>query len=160
MQNKNWYVLYVKRNHENKVETLINKWDNDVQAFCPIRTETRVWSDRKKKIKVPLLPRIVFVNATEEQRNTVFDLPGTVNYLYDQGKPGIVREAEINFLKDNLKNFDIQSHSVEALALGTTLPLTDFGMENQEGLIVKTTKNNVWVVLKSVGFVVKLQLNQ
>ena len=87
-------------------------------------------------------------------------MPGTVNYLYDQGKPGIVKEEEINYLKNNLKNLDIQSHSVDAITLGETLPLVDFGIENQEGLIVKTTKNNVWVVLKSVGFVVKLQLNQ
>ena len=119
-----------------------------------------MWSDRKKKIKVPLLPRIIFVSATEEQRNTVFDLPGTVNYLYDHGKPGIVRGEEINYLKNNLKNLDIQSHSVEPITLGKTLPLVDFGIENQEGLIVKTTKNNVWVVLKSVGFFVNLQLNQ
>jgi len=80
--------------------------------------------------------------------------------LYDQGNPGIVRAAEINYLKNNLKYLDIQSHSVEPITLGKTLPLVDFGIENQEGLIVKTTKNNVWVVLKSVVFVVKLQLNQ
>ncbi|WP_452229274.1 UpxY family transcription antiterminator [Lacinutrix sp. MEBiC02404] len=159
MQDKKWYVLYVKRNHEKKVEKLINAWGEAVLAFCPTRTELRVWSDRKKKIQVPLLPRIIFIHATEEMRAKVFDIPGTLNYLYDQGEPGVVRDVEIEFLKNNLESLDVKSHTLEAFTPGTTLFMDDFGLDNQKGLIVKSTKNNLWVVLKSVGFVVKLQLN-
>ncbi len=159
MQEKQWYVLYVKRNHEKKVEQRINQWDKAIEAFCPTRTEVRNWSDRKKKIQIPLLPRIVFIQATAQDRNTVFNIPGTVRYLYDNGKPGIVREAEIQFLKNNLDTLDIASHTLQPITAGATLPLDDFGMPDQEGVVVKSTKNNLWVVLKSVGFVVKLQLN-
>ncbi|TYC07803.1 UpxY family transcription antiterminator [Bizionia gelidisalsuginis] len=160
MLEKKWFVLYVKLNHEKKVEKRINAWSDDIVAFCPTRIEERVWSDRKKKIEVPLLPRMVFIHATEKERNRVFDIPFTMRYLYDQGEAGIVRDVEIAHLKSILETPNITSHTVETFTPGETLQLDTFGLENQEGTIVKTTKNNLWVVLRSVGFVVKLQINQ
>ncbi|MDX1774854.1 UpxY family transcription antiterminator [Oceanihabitans sediminis] len=159
MQEKKWYVLYVKLNHEKKAEKRINDLGEDITAFCPTRTEVRVWSDRKKKIQVPLLPRMIFVHTTEKDRSKVFHIPGTLNYLYDQGKPGIVRDEEIEFLKNQVETLDIASHSVEAFEPGTSIDLDSFGVDNQEGIILKSNKNNLWVALRSVGFVVKLQIN-
>ena len=161
MQEKKWYVLYVKGNHEKKVEKRINDLGlENLTAFCPSRTEVRVWSDRKKKIQVPLLSRVVFIQSTETERAQVFDIPGTVRYLYDQGQPGIVRDVEIEQLRSVLESTDIISHTTEEFKPGTALQLDGYGLDNQEGVVVKSTKNNLWVALSSVGFVVKLQINQ
>jgi len=161
IQELKWYVLYVKPNHEMKVEKHINNWsDEGLAAFCPARTEIREWSDRKKKLRVPLLKRIVFVRAKEVDRAKVFHIPGTVSYLYDQGAPGIVQDAEIEHLKQISENPNVISHEVDAFTPGNQIALDRFGFENEAGVIQKTTKNNIWVVLKSLGYVVKLQVNQ
>ena len=160
MPEKKWYVLYVKLNHEKKVEKRINDWSDDIVAYCPTRMEVRVWSDRKKKVQVPLLPRMVFIQSTEKERTKVFDIPGTVSYLYDQGQVGIVRDIEIAHLKSILETPNISSHTVETFTPGASLSLDAFGLEDQEGIVVKSTKNNLWVALRSVGFVVKLQINK
>ncbi|MEO8934557.1 MAG: UpxY family transcription antiterminator [Xanthomarina sp.] len=158
MQEKKWYVLYVKLNHERKVAQRINDLKCNFKAFCPTRTEIRVWSDRKKKIQVPLLTRIVFINAQEADRARVFDIPGTLNYLYENGLPGIVQDNEIVHLKSISQNPNIKGHEIEQLKPGATINLNKFGFENKDGVIQKVTKNNIWVVLKSLGFVVKLHL--
>lgn len=160
MQEKKWYVLYVKLNHEKKLENRINVWAEDIEAFCPTRTEIRVWSDRKKKIRVPLLTRIVFVHTTEANRSKVFDIPGTSYYLHDNGVPGVVQDNEIEHLKRISENPHIKGHEIEAFKPGISIALDKFGFENEDGIIQKSNKNNIWVVLKSLGFVVKLQLNK
>jgi len=159
VKEKQWYVLYVKPNHEKKVEKRINDWGEDIAAFCPTRTEIRVWSDRKKKVHIPFLTRIVFIHATEAERSKVFDIPGTAYYLYDNGEPGIVQDMEIEHLKRISENPNIKGHEVEEWKPGNQIALDKFGFENEAGIIQKTTKNNIWVVLKSLGFVVKLQIN-
>ena len=59
----NWYVLYTKPRNELKVmERLLNA---DFEAYTPFKTEIRQWSDRKKKIKVPLLTSMVLVKVAE-----------------------------------------------------------------------------------------------
>ena len=158
MLEKKWYVLYVKLNHEKKVTTRINDLRKDLEAFCPTRTEIRVWSDREKKILVPLLTRIVFIHAKESDRALVFDIPGTVNYLYENGTPGIVQSAEIAHLKEISDNPNVKGHEIQIFAPGATISLDQFGFENEAGVIQKTTKNNIWVVLKSLGFIVKLHI--
>ena len=55
-----WYVLYVPYRHEKKVfNELIEK---DIEAFHPLTTTLRKWSDRTKKVQTALFPRYVFVN--------------------------------------------------------------------------------------------------
>ncbi|WP_417199538.1 transcription termination/antitermination NusG family protein [Bizionia sp.] len=159
MKEKKWYVLYVKPNHEKKVEKRINDSHLDIAAFCPTRIEVRVWSDRKKKIEIPLLSRIVFIQSFEADRAKVFDFPGTVNYLYDNGEPGLVKENEITHLKRISENPNIIGHEIEEMSPGDLISLDRFGFDNEDGIIQKSTKNNIWVVLESLGFVVKLQIN-
>ena len=68
-----WFVIVTKPQNEKKVEVQLNQIG--VQAYCPVRTELRQWSDRTKKIKVPLLPSMLLVKIPNNLRNIVFDLP-------------------------------------------------------------------------------------
>ena len=64
--NNHWFVLVTKPRNEQKVESRLN--DIGIQAYCPVRTELRQWSDRKKKIKVPLLPSMLLVKLPNNLR--------------------------------------------------------------------------------------------
>ena len=49
----NWYALYTKPRWESKVEKALEKMG--IETYCPMTTEVRQWSDRKKKLPPPYL---------------------------------------------------------------------------------------------------------
>ena len=88
-----WFVLFTKPRHELKVlERLISL---GIDAYTPTKIVTRQWSDRKKKMTIPLLPSMVLVNLENKDPNIVFDIPGVVRYLFEQGKRAVVFNAEV-----------------------------------------------------------------
>ena len=64
-----WYVLYTNPKAEKKVAEQLNKIG--IETYCPLVTKIQQWSDRKKKIEVPLFSSYVFVNI-EEHKETSF----------------------------------------------------------------------------------------
>ena len=80
----NWYVLHTKPRHEKKVEK--DLLGIGIDAYCPKRTEYRVWSDRKKKIEKPLLPSMVLVRIDEKELNNVFYSNSVLRYMFWLGK--------------------------------------------------------------------------
>ena len=65
-----WYVVYTKSKQEKKVAEGLKKLG--IEAYCPLVTVMKQWSDRKKKVEVPLINSYVFVNIDERQRDDVF----------------------------------------------------------------------------------------
>lgn len=77
---KYWFVVYTKPRNELKVlERLLGI---GIVAYTPFKTELRKWSDRKKKVKVPLLPSMVLVYLEEKETAKVFEIHGVVRYLF------------------------------------------------------------------------------
>ena len=62
-------------------------------------TQIKQWSDRKKKVEIPLINSYVFVNIEDKNRNIVFEVSGVVRYLFWLGKPAVIQEQEIEALK-------------------------------------------------------------
>ena len=150
----NWNVIYTKPRLEKKVAVRLNNLG--IEAYCPVREETKQWSDRKKKILVPVLPSMVLVNIDEKERNEVFDIPGVVRYMFWLGKPAIVNDNEVESLKSLLAQENIVSQNTTTLKVGENIDVP--GFENQSGIIKKISNNQIWVVLKNLGYVIKLKI--
>ena len=152
-----WYVLFVKNKQEFKVETYINALANPhITAFAPSRIEIKQWSDRKKKVKVPLLPSIVLINSDDVHRDKAFFIPYTQKYLFQEGKPAVVKEHEITQLKAITKNKQIVSHEVEKLQVGQPINLKEFGFKEASGIIEKISTNMCWIVFETLGYRLKV----
>ena len=148
-----WFVLYTKPNFEIKVAEAIN--DYGINAYCPVYTQIKQYSDRKKKIHKPLLPSYVLVQLLEEDRKKVFDIRGAVRYLFWLGKPAEVREEEIELLKSNLKG-DYDDVLISKLSKGKeyTIPFGTF--KGQSGRVSDISKNKLKLELPSLGLFVTL----
>ena len=148
-----WFVLYTKPNFEIKVAEGIN--DLGINAYCPVYTKIKQYSDRKKKIHKPLLPSYVLVQLLEEDRKKVFDIRGAVRYLFWLGKPAEVREEEIELLKSNLKG-DYDDVLISKLSKGKeyTIPFGTF--KGQSGRVSDISKNKLKLELPSLGLFVTL----
>ena len=148
-----WHVIYTKPRAEKKVEERLNNFG--IEAYCPVKQEVKQWSDRKKKILVPVLPSMVLVNIDEKERNKVFDIPGVVCYMFWLKKHAIVNNDEVASLKSLLSQNNIISQNTETLKVGENINVP--GFENQSGIIKKISNNQIWVVLKKLGYVIKLK---
>ena len=97
-QSQGWHVLYVKSRHEKKVyEKLL---ENDLEAYLPLVLTERKWSDRVKKVLMPLFKSYVFVYV-----NTAMDfyralsVNGVCSYISFGNDYAIVKDEEIEKLK-------------------------------------------------------------
>ena len=151
---ESWHVIYTKPRAEKKVEERLNNFG--INAYCPVKEEIKQWSDRKKKILVPVLPSMILVKIDEKERNRVFGIPGVVRYMFWLGKHAVVRQEEVDSLKKLLTQNNIVSQTTNNLKVGETINIT--GFENQTGIIKKVSNNQIWVVLKNLGYVIKLKI--
>lgn len=95
--NSNWYAIYTMPRAEKKVfERMINA---EINVYLPLITTIRKWSDRKKKVTVPLISSFVFVRTQEKNLNKLYDIQGVCGVLKHLKKPAVIKESEIENLK-------------------------------------------------------------
>jgi len=113
MERKNgWYVLYVQYRHEKKVfEELIEK---GIEAFLPLTTTVRKWSDRKKKVEAPLFPSYLFVNINSDiDFHTVLQIDTPCSYVSFGNEYGRVSQKEIDQIKLLLEGKEVTNIEVD-----------------------------------------------
>lgn len=93
----NWYAIYTKPRAEKKVFERLTLSGFD--AYLPMVTSVREWSDRKKEISIPLISSFVFVNVSKELLFETLKIQGSLRVLRYLGKPAVIRDYEIENLK-------------------------------------------------------------
>jgi transcription antitermination factor NusG len=149
-----WFVIYTKSRKEKKVAELLQK--NGVEVFCPLVKLKKNWSDRKKIVETPLFNSYVFVNLPEKDRNVVFNVPGVIRYLFWLKKPAIVKDSEIENLK-NILHETMDSFTIENYQIGDTIKISEGVFKGIDGVIEKQSKNKLHVILENVGIKITLQ---
>ncbi len=151
----NWYVLYTKPRCEKKVEEKLLSFG--INAYCPTRSEIRFWSDRKKRVDVPLLPSMILVNIDEKDINSVFKCSSVVRFMFWLGKRAIVRQSEVDILKKYLNgDSNFMNSKLSCIKAGDSFNLSSFN--NEKGIINRISNNYIWIYLKSIGYKVKLEI--
>lgn len=151
----NWYVVYTKPKWEKKVAAELNSIG--IECYCPVITQVRQWSDRKKKVEVPLFNSYVFVQTEESERNEVFRSVGAVRYLFWLGKPAIVRDEEITVIKEWLNTSNSVDVEVVSYQIGDSIALESGPFSTQKATIKEINKTHYVLVLESLGCVLKMK---
>lgn len=94
--NTQWYVLYTRSRHEKKVYEELQFLD--ITAYLPLHKVVRQWSDRKKRVIVPLIPNYVFVKVQPNERWKPLTITGTIDYVKFNGSPAIIPEKDIELI--------------------------------------------------------------
>ena len=150
-----WFVLITKPRSEKKVADRLVK--NGLEVCCPLKTEIRQWSDRKKKVEVPLLPSMVLVQLDDADRNVVFQTPGVLRYLFWLGKPAVVSDKEVEILLE-MKSHNLEVNEVKRMDEGMEIELKGLGHEVEKGTVKYISGNQCWIVLHNLGYVIKLNI--
>jgi transcription antitermination factor NusG len=153
----NWYVVYTKPKWEKKVADKLSQLG--IETYCPLITQVKQWSDRKKKIEVPLFNSYVFVQLSDSERNSVFQVAGVVRYLFWLGKPAIVKDQEIEIIKKSLKAPNISDVTVSAIQVGDKIKLESGAFSNQNAIVQEISNSYYTLVLETLGCVLKIKYN-
>jgi transcriptional antiterminator RfaH len=148
-----WLAIYTKSKNEKKVTEELLKMG--IETYCPMVTEIKQWSDRKKKVETPLIPSYVFVNIDAQHKNEVFQVNGVVRYLFWLGKPAKVRDIEILQLKERLKE-TVASVEIKNLKPGDTVGIKEGPFKGKEGVVQQMSTNKLQLVLKELGMLITL----
>ncbi len=97
MMEKNWHVIYTNPRAEKKVAERFE--EAGLMCFLPLYKEVRQWSDRKKKVEVPLISSVVFLQAAEKELTQLYSIDGVRGVLKEHGKFAVVQPQEIENLK-------------------------------------------------------------
>ena len=96
-EKKLWYAIYVRSKHEKNVHSaLLNK---GMESTLPLKTVTRQWSDRKKKLQLPMFRGYVFgkINLNIDKLN-VLQTPGVVKFIHFNNQIPSIPEEQIFWL--------------------------------------------------------------
>lgn len=152
-QHKNhyWYVLYTSPRAEKQVKERIIL--QNVECFLPLHRTPRAWSDRVKVVEIPLYHSYIFVKCHESQLYSLLNIYGVSRIVYYNGKPAIIRQQEIDAIKDFLK----QSADHELL-VGDEVEILVGAMKHISGKIRKIKKTYLVLYLEQLGATVSVNL--
>jgi len=153
---KNWYAVYTHAKWEKKVADLLTR--KKIENYCQLNRVERQWSDRKKIVLEPLFTCYVFVRLSGKERISVLQTEGVFNYVCCMGKPAVIRDSEIdlikNFLIDHinvrLEKFDVGINDTIRVKYGIFI--------QQEGKVIEVLDKTVRVLLPSLGYVMVAEI--
>ena len=148
---KKWFVLCTKPRNELKVTERLTRIG--VEVYTPTKIEVRQWSDRKKKVTIPLLPSMVLVKLLAKEVDVVFDVPGAVRFLFEHGKRASVSDEEVLAMKSYLQML-VEKES-KTLAVGD---LVKVPLLEQDAILRSIKGKKCLAQLQKLGAIVSFQL--
>lgn len=158
-ENKKWYALYVaSRQEKNVMRLLIEK---NIEAYTPVVKTMKQWSDRKKMVEVPLLNGYVFVKISPEENDKTRQTKGVVNFVRSQGKLAIVRDVEIQRLKQLVElGYQMEARGVTSdFKKGEKVKILSGVLKGIEGIVIENKEGKfINVLLESIGQSIRVKL--
>jgi transcription antitermination factor NusG len=157
MADYRWYAVYTRSRGEKKVAELMHKMG--YQVYLPLVKTLRQWSDRKKKVEVPLISSYVFVKVSEREYYDILKTPGAMAYVTFEGKAAPIRESQMEAMRMAVEgNLNIEL-SQEAIGLGERVKIISGPMKGAEGEYVERVHKNSFIInLDHTGFSLKLEI--
>ena len=131
---KSWYAIYTRSRCEKKMYESLQK--DGFEVFLPLKEEERIWSDRIKRVSVPILPSYLFIKAKEINLTEVYKYPWFVNFVKIGNQLGVVKESEIAILKKLSEN-DFSVYSVSDCTVGDTIEVIRGPLKGLQGKVSK-----------------------
>lgn len=145
-----WYAVYTRPRWEKKVHNLLTQ--KGIESYCPLNKVHRKWSDRVKLVEEPLFKSYVFVRMDEEGRTPVRMTDGVVNFVYWDGKPAVIRDKEIQAIRQFLNDHqNVELVKVE-LKPNENVVITGGPLMDQEGKVMEIKNKVVKVLIESLGY--------
>lgn len=149
-----WYVLYTAARAEKRVEMRLKEMG--VEVYLPLHKSKRRWSDRVKEVEMPLFRSYIFVRLPEHKLRELLLVYGVSRIVYYLGRPAVVRDNEIEAIKEFLKI----AENREIISAGDRVEILDGLMENKKGEVLKVEDGVVVLFLEELGAKIYVSLSR
>jgi transcription antitermination factor NusG len=145
-----WYTAYTLPKFEKKVSAELSK--RNIEAYLPLQKVVRQWSDRVKKIEVPLFPNYIFIKTTELNRREAISVRGICKFVSFDGRPAVIADEDISAIKKlSNENPEVEANLIEGSNVrimrgplaGLTGVLYSKKGKNRFGLRIETIKQTL-----------------
>jgi transcription antitermination factor NusG len=103
-------VVWTESRAEKKVASRIEALGMD--SWLPTVTEKHQWSDRSRRVVLPLFPGYIFARAGSAELSKVLRTPGVLTVVKTGGRPAVLSDAFVAGLRSALENPDLAPEAV------------------------------------------------
>src|SRR6266496_2745802 len=129
-----WYAVYTRPRWEKKVAEILS--EKKIENYCPLNKVVRQWSDRKKVVLEPLFTSYVFVRASEKEHLEIRKVDGIINFVYWLSKPAIIRNEEIDCIKNFLNEHNNVHLEKTPVGINDIVRVTKGALMEYEGNVI------------------------
>jgi transcription antitermination factor NusG len=142
---QNWYALHTRPRHEKIVAQRLE--ERGVTAFLPVVTEMHRWSDRKKKVQIPLFGCYVFARFTPNRadRLRVLRVDGVFGLVGARGEGSPIPDAQIDAVR-SLVETQLPWSSHPFLKIGQRVRVRSGVLDGLEGILVSRNGDRSLVI--------------
>jgi transcription termination/antitermination protein NusG len=140
-----WYALHTQARHEKVVEHKLR--ERGVETFLPLVTEIRRWSDRKKKVQLPLFSSYVFarLTPTKVDRLRALTIDGVFSFVGVRGEGTPIPEEQIQAVRA-LVDGGIPWSAHPFLKIGQRVRIRSGALDGVEGILIDRAGDSTLVI--------------
>jgi transcription antitermination factor NusG len=127
-----WYAVHVQARYEQSVASSLRS--RGYRDFLPVYSCMRRWSDRVKKVELPLFPGYLFCRFDVNHRLPILTTPGVINIVGVGKLPHPVEEDEISALQI-VAGSGLLLEPWPFLKTGERVRIEDGPLRNVEGML-------------------------
>jgi transcription antitermination factor NusG len=140
-----WYALHTRARHEKAIEGRLR--DQGMEAFVPTTTEVHRWSDRKKKVEVPLFSCYVFLRCalSSEDRTRVYRVESVHGFVGSRGSSLPIPDEQIEGIQKVLTQ-TAPWRSYPFLKVGQRVRVRGGAMDGVEGVFLSENGDHSLII--------------
>ncbi len=140
-----WYALHTRARHEKAIEHRLR--DQGMETFVPTTVEVHRWSDRKKKVEVPLFSCYVFVRCTlsAEDRTRVYRVESVHGFVGSRGSSLPIPNEQIESIQKVLTQ-TAPWRSYPFLKVGQRVRVRGGAMDGVEGVFLSENGDHSLII--------------
>ncbi|NEU10015.1 UpxY family transcription antiterminator [Flavihumibacter sp. R14] len=153
-----WFAVYTRPRWEKKVAELLTR--EGIENYCPLNKVLKQWSDRKKTVEEPLFTSYVFVRVSPKEQAALRKVDGILNLVYWLGKPAVIRDEEIDLIKEFLNTHRNVRLEKAQLFVNERVKIISGPLMQMQGIIISVKRNTVKVNLPSLGYFLTAEIER
>lgn len=147
-----WHALYVHSRAEKKVFERLQEMG--AEAYLPLVTKMKRWSDRMKKVEEPLFKSYLFVRSDEKWHFQILSIPGVTKFVCFEHKAVVVPENQIKAVMKYCNDYVEEDNEINETELheGQLVMITSGELMGLTGRLAPiNNKKRLIVYIESVG---------
>lgn len=134
---RQWFALHVETKHSDRVE--LHLAHKGFETFAPQYTVTKLWSDRKRRVALPLFPGYLFARLHENDRMPVLVTPGVYSIVGCGRQPIPISDLEISSLREVTRS-GLPFEPCAYLTKGERVTIAEGALAGLTGIVVEVKK--------------------